>query len=164
MDERSAKIRIFVVDGTLHFYTQVKSSKSFSFIFGIFFCKFEHELAHGMNGDENFSGILITFEMMASSLGQIWIDKTSSKLWIGVDIKGKAEVDSFNVRFWWCSGVLWWPCVLSEGKVLENWRFLLVFQGMLIWILGKGERRYRVRKIKFLSLNIPKFSFAGIFS
>lgn len=31
-------------------------------------------------------------------------------------------------------------------------------------ILGKGERRYRVRKIKFLSLNIPKFSFAGIFS
>lgn len=33
-----------------------------------------------------------------------------------------------------------------------------------IGILGKGERRYRVRKIKFLSLNIPKFSFAGIFS
>lgn len=30
-------------------------------------------------------------------------------------------------------------------------------------ILGKGEKRYRVRKIKFLSLNIPKFSFAGIF-
>lgn len=54
--------------------------------------------------------------------------------------------------------------MLSEGKVLENWRFLLVFQGMLIWILGKGERRYRVRKIKFLSLNIPKFSFAEIFS
>ena len=123
-----------------------------------------------MNGDENFSGILITFEMMASSLRQIWIDKTSSKLWIGVDIKGKAEVDSFNVRFWWCSGVLWWPCVLSEGKVLENWRFLLVFSGNVdlgnrsTRILGKGERRYRVRKIKFLSLNIPKFSFAGIFS
>lgn len=70
MDERSVKMRIFVVDGTLHFYTQVKISKSFSFIFGIFF-KFEHELAHEMNGDENFSGILITFEMMASSLRQI---------------------------------------------------------------------------------------------
>lgn len=31
-------------------------------------------------------------------------------------------------------------------------------------ILGKGERRYRVRKIIFLSLNISKFSLAGIFS
>lgn len=60
--------------------------------------------------------------------------------------------------------------MLSEGKVLENWRFLLVFSGNVdlgnrsTRILGKGERRYRVRKIKFLSLNIPKFSFAGIFS
>ena len=28
------------------------------------------------------------------------------------------------------------PCVLSEGKVLVNWRFLLVFQRMLIWVIG----------------------------
>lgn len=27
--------------------------------------------------------------------------------------------------------------MLSEGKVLENWRFLLVFQGMLIWVIGQ---------------------------
>lgn len=27
--------------------------------------------------------------------------------------------------------------MLSEGKVLENWRFLLVFQRMLIRVIGQ---------------------------
>ena len=27
--------------------------------------------------------------------------------------------------------------MLSEGMVLENWRFLLVFQRMLIWVIGQ---------------------------
>ena len=39
----------------------------------------------------------------------------------------------FNDAVRYCGG----PCMLSEGMVLENWGFLLVFQRILIWVTGQ---------------------------